>query len=236
MAEAERESSPVVVLPRGVADPSGSTGFVQGPEGSLVALDLASGALLWRHGRHLRPLLCANGQVVAACTPSARELELIVVDAENGREIRRSASARLPEWAHASPVESPEWSLRLVVQDPLVVVNWVARSFYKGGAAATRIRMVDEEHHAAGSLQVELDFAETRTETAHVSNTLCSVPPTPEVLEQTAIGETCYQFLTLTSGQSTQLRMRAVDQRTGRVQWETVIGDAVRRRPGPLRK
>lgn len=224
------------MLPRGVADPNGFKGFVQGPDGSLVALDLTSGALLWRSGQHFRPLLCTNGQVVVASTPSERELELVLLDAASGREIRRSASTRLPEWAHASSVESPEWSLQSDVEEPNVVVNWLARSFYKGGAAATHRKMEEEEHQAAGSLSVELESEPMRTQMGHASNTPCSIQPTPEVVEQLAVDDTCFQLLTRIVGQTTQVRMRAVDQRTGSMQWETVIGEAARRGPGPLRR
>src|SRR5438552_3112558 len=42
-------------FPRGVADEHGRRAVVHDHHGTLIALDLATGAVLWRQGRHLRP-------------------------------------------------------------------------------------------------------------------------------------------------------------------------------------
>jgi len=86
-------------FPRGVADPGAARAFVHDRAGTVLALDLATGQVRWRAGTALRPLSVVGDVVVAARVASRNAIELVMLDAGDGHELRASEPLALPDWA-----------------------------------------------------------------------------------------------------------------------------------------
>src|SRR5205823_4768852 len=54
-----------VLLPCGVADAAGRTGYLSNPGGGIDAVDLLTGDLLWKSDEAQRPLLVVGGRLYA---------------------------------------------------------------------------------------------------------------------------------------------------------------------------
>ena len=121
-------------FPRGVADPGAARAFVHDRAGTVLALDLATGQVRWRAGTALRPLSVVGDVVVAARIASRNAIELVMLDAGDGHELRASEPLALPDWAQASLDDTPDYALRAEAEGGTVVLRWAAQARYRGGA------------------------------------------------------------------------------------------------------
>jgi hypothetical protein len=120
--------SGVTALHEGVViDPSGETAYVMGAGGGIDALSLASGAVKWSSRAAAKPLMMADGTLVAQAAPGARgELVLVTVDAGGGAAQQR-IEVELPAGVRARVQESPSESFRLRAfpgDDGSAIVAW----------------------------------------------------------------------------------------------------------------
>ncbi len=96
-----------------VVAPERARAFVMGAQGTLEALDLASGAVRWSTPGPAKPLAAVGDRLVAQARPEARgALELILLDAERGTRLER-ISTPLPTEVLADVVDGPGTSFRL---------------------------------------------------------------------------------------------------------------------------
>lgn len=229
-------------FPRGVADPGAARAFVHDRAGTVLALDLATGEVRWRAGTGLRPLSVVGDLVVAARVAGRNAIELVMLDARDGRELRASEPLALPDWAQASLEDTPDSTLRAEAEGGAVVLRWTARARYRGGAPPSAMVQAAAEREARGAARVDLDSGavEALPEPAAAPEQADAGAPAepasePDVLEQADIGGTRFQLVVRDAGERVRTLIRAVDRGTGRTVWETVIDEAPRRRPRPPR-
>jgi PQQ-like domain len=226
-------------FPRGVADIDAGRAFVHDRAGAVLALDLATGDVLWRTGKALRPVSAVDSVVVAVRVASRSAIEVVVLDARNGREVRVSEPLALPDWANASLDDTADFALRAETEGHTVLLSWTAQARYRGGAPPSPRVQAQFEHEASGAARVDVHsgavepvpFDVVAPELADESAARASEP---DVLVQVDIGTTRYQLVV--PGGAKGVLIRAVDRSTDRMIWETVIEEASPRRPGPLRQ
>jgi hypothetical protein len=229
------------LFPRGVADASAAHAFVRDRAGTVLALDLGTGRVLWRAGGGLRPLAAAEGVLIAARIAAANALEFAILDAADGRELRVSRRLALPDWVRPALEDSPEFTLHIEIEHRAIVVHWRARARYRGGAPPSAKVRASYERDARGAARVDLDSGaiEPLPESAAMAEPVAEpalASAEPDVLEQREIGDRRYQlFARSGAGGMTEMLVRAVDRATGATAWETVIDQAPTRRPKPLR-
>ncbi|MET9422290.1 MULTISPECIES: PQQ-binding-like beta-propeller repeat protein [unclassified Streptomyces] len=236
----------MVRVPRGVVDARGRHAVVHDHEGALMALDLETGALLWRHGPGLRPCALLAGSVVALRSSPSPTLVVVVLDAETGEVRWTSEPADLPPWARFTLDDTRGFTLRTETDENAVVIRWVARTWYGGGAAPS-VRVLEESRREAhGALRVDpagppvevLPEAEVLPEPADVDAPALLPPaapqpsPDPDVLDQSQVGDMRVE-LTLRPD-SGAVVLRAVDLRTAAVKWEVELDRATTRRAPKL--
>jgi outer membrane protein assembly factor BamB len=235
MAEAARR------FPRGVADPGAARAFVADHAGTVLALDLAAGEVRWRAGPGLRPVSVVGDVVVAARVAGRNQLELVMLDAADGRELRASEPLALPDWAQVSLHDTPDYALRADAEGGNVVLRWSAQARYRGGAPPGAMVQAAAERQAAGAARVDVSSGaiEPLPEPAGAAvraEAPAAPSPDPDVLEQTDIGGTRYQLAVRdAAGGRVRTLIRAVDRATGHTLWETVIDEVPKARPRPPR-
>ncbi|MCB5167439.1 hypothetical protein LG634_21740 [Streptomyces bambusae] len=228
-----------------------------------MALDLENGALLWRHGPGLRPCALLAGSVVTLRIVPSPVLTVVVLDAVTGKDRWTSEPVDLPPWARCTLDDTREFTLRTEEGDDAVVLRWVARTWYRGGAAPSTAVLEDSRRTAHGALRVTLAgagspslevlpaatagaeaWAEAGAEAAGVpqaagADVPPSVPPAassdrqPSVLDQSLVGDKRMQLL-LHPG-SGAVVLRAAHARTGTLAWEVELDRETTRRAPRLR-
>ncbi|MGW6564119.1 hypothetical protein [Streptomyces sp. NPDC054975] len=216
-----------------------------------MALDLENGALLWRRGPSLRPCALLAGAVVALRISPSPTLVVVVLDAATGEERWTSAPVDLPPWARCTLDDTRDFTLRTEAADDAVVLRWVVRTWYRGGAAPSA-RVLEESRRAShGALRVGLAGtpslevlpeteagAEALPETAD-ADVPPPVPPAapsgqqPAVLDQSMVGDKRMELLL--HPDSGAVVLRAADPRTGTLAWEVELDRATPRRAPRLR-
>jgi outer membrane protein assembly factor BamB len=229
-------------FPRGVADPSGEHAYLRDQAGGLVALDLGSGKVLWRAAPPMRPLLARDGKIVAARPAGAHALEIVVLDAADGKELRRSKPLALPDWVNVSLEDTPNLTLHAEEEDGTLILRWAAQNRYRGGAAPSPKVLEAAKRDAAGAARVDLTTG--RVEELSNEEGGAPKPPsdenppssTPDVLEQRDLGDKAFQLLARKiAGGTVQMLVRALDPKSGRIAWETIVDEALAQRPKPPR-
>jgi hypothetical protein len=228
-------------FPRGIANPGTSRAYVHDMSGTLLALDLATGKILWRLSGGLRPLAVVADKLVAARVTAPRTVEMVIVDTDDGRLRRVTKPLPLPNWVRPSMENSPEFSLRAKPEDRSLIIDWAAEGHYQGGAPpSARVRQA-YEHAAHGAARVdletgELEILDENKQTQDASPPQSPPSPDPDVLEQQEIGDKRFQ-LVAERGEDSSVRtlLRAIDLKSGETAWETLIEKSPLRRPKSLR-
>ncbi|MEU8619081.1 hypothetical protein [Streptomyces sp. NPDC048623] len=226
-------------IPRGVVDERGRQAVVHDHEGALMALDLESGALLWRHGPGMRPCALHAGSVVALRIGAAPELVVVVLDAGSGADRWEAEPVALPSWARCTLDDTREFALSAEPVGDAVVLRWVARSWYGGGAAPSARVLEESRREAHGALRVDPARA-GRVEVLPVPAEADVPPPVPpeapphpphpsyppyqqppDVVDQSVVGDLRLELAR--RADSGAVVLRAVDPRTGTRAWEVEL-------------
>jgi PQQ-like domain len=129
-----------VNFPGGVVD--GGAAYVA-EAGGIVAVELADGRMLWRSAAARRPLAVAGDRLVAE-----HAHRLVVLDAATGEVV--AASDEVAEWKDA------EVKLGARAEGGQAVVDWHARSRYRGGAPPPPHVLAREQSETRGALALDL--------------------------------------------------------------------------------
>ena len=148
-----------VLLPEGVAEPGGHTGFFAVGTAAVEAIDLADGSLLWHTAAAIRPLLVVRHLLAAqAPVPGRRNaLRIVLLDVRNGEPVLRSEPVLLPEWVDACARAPETFLCRARLEAQALVVAWEAHARYSGGAAPPREVLRQANREAAGTVRIDLD-------------------------------------------------------------------------------
>ncbi|MGW8762706.1 hypothetical protein ACWGN5_09415 [Streptomyces sp. NPDC055815] len=232
-----------------MADASAGRAVVHDRQGTLIALDLETGAVLWRHGRALRPCAIVGGNVVALRVGASPEFEVELLDVGEGTELWTSPALALPPWAHPTLQDSPEFTVRTAeVRDPLLI-RWTARALYRGGAPPGPGVTGSQPREAHGALRVGVATpsveplpgkANEANEADAEADTEVPAPPQPplpaDVLDHGRVGGLRMELTVRPgSGGEDAVVLRAVDARTAAAVWEVVLDETAERRPRRLR-
>lgn len=214
-----------------------------------MALDLENGAVLWRHGPSLRPCALLAGSVVALRISPSPTLVVVVLDAATGEDRWTSEPVDLPPWARCTLDDTRDFTLRTEAADDAVVLRWIVRTWYRGGAAPSARVLEESRRTAHGALRVDLAgspslevLAEAKAEALPETADADVAPPVPPaassdrqsaVLDQSLVGDKRMELLLRPD--SGAVVLRAVDPRTGMLVWEVELDRATPRRAPRLR-
>lgn len=162
-----------VLIPLGVADRGGNTGFVQGEKGGIVGVELKTGKTIWQTKAARHPLIVV-GDLVLAELRQGHSVKVLGFEIGSGRKLLESETIKLPEWAMAGDAsiwghsfEAAAW----VVNGELIY-RWEARTYYAGGAASSPEILAVAAKHAVGLSKVHL-------QTGKVTELAGEKPPAP---------------------------------------------------------
>jgi hypothetical protein len=93
------------VLPGGVADPAGRSGFLVNAEHGISAVDLRSGAVLWETSAACRPIVVRGERLYASIPGNDGEICVVALDINHkGRVVFRSDLLALPPSRYHRPL------------------------------------------------------------------------------------------------------------------------------------
>ena len=155
-ADAPVASGVQAVAEVGVISPDGKTVFIAGKDG-VEAVDAATGKSKWSAKSPARPLLVANGVVLAWAAEGESKIALVGFDAESGAKAFAAKPVPTADWAVVGAEGQGKSFAILAKQDgDGVVVGWVARASYFGGAAPTPEIEEAARKRAAGYVRLTL--------------------------------------------------------------------------------
>ena len=236
------EFSANVPFPRGVADPGASRAYVRDRSGTVMMLDLATGEVLWRAGRGLRPLALVDDVLVTARITGPGGIEIVILDRADGAVRRVSKPLSLPVWVRPALDDSPEFALQAEIHGQSVIIRWSAQARYQGGAPPSAQVRESYERDAQGVARVALETGDIELLDEPIDSTAVSIGQTAgstaeaDVVEQQEIGDKFFQLVARSDTEDRiKLLVRAVERQSGKTLWETVIEETPLRRPKPLR-
>ena len=146
-----------------VIDPSGETAYVMGASGGIDALNLASGAVKWTTAAAAKPLMMADGTLLAQAAPGARgELALVTVDAGGGSPQRR-IEVELPAGVRARVQEGPAEAFRIRAfpgGEGTAIVAWTFTAApLRGAPSQSEAPLVNEAARASAPAAGETEGA-----------------------------------------------------------------------------
>ncbi|MFL6333273.1 MAG: hypothetical protein ACJ754_08035 [Pyrinomonadaceae bacterium] len=123
-----------VYLPQGVADPRGRGGYVSSSSGEIVAVELATGGLLWTTRNASKPLIVHEGRLLALRQLNKRGtlVQIVALDAE-GAQVLESERVMLPDGVDIDGGEDST-TVEVYVTLGSLVLDWEAHLRYGGGA------------------------------------------------------------------------------------------------------
>lgn len=218
-----------VLIPLGVADRGGNTGYVQGEKGGIVAVELKAGKTTWQTMAARHPLI-VTGDLVLAELRQGLSVKVLGFAAGTGRKILESEPIKLPEWARAGDVsiwghsfEAAAW----VVKGELIY-RWEARAYYAGGAAPSPEILAAAAKHAVGLLKIHL-------QTGKVTELAGEKPPAPIPGRDLQNGGRKFslELGQQTAGFFVPRKLRAIDAVNGKVIWEIPVAPDYQPPPPP---
>lgn len=218
-----------VLIPLGVADRAGNTGFVQAEKGGMDAVDLKTGKTIWQTKAARQPLIVA-GDLVLAELRQGHSVKVVGFDVGTGRKLLESELIKLPEWASAGDVSIFGHSFEAVawVVNGELLYRWEARTFYAGGAAPSPEILAAAAKHAAGLAKVHLQTGKV-TELAGEK----PVAAIPGRELQNGGRKFSLEMGQQTAGFNVPRKLRAIDAMNGKVIWEIPVAPDFQPPPRP---
>ena len=172
------------LLPCGVADPGGRTGFVANSHGGIDAVDLATGDLLWDVDGAKRPALAEDDRLYAWAPVNGNGLRVVAFDrAQGGRRLLESETVTFPDWVSVEEAPGRSFTARWRLDRGRLILDWEARAWYSGPHATPQAE-TDARRQAEG--QVRIDVETGKAETA-AAETPAAPPPPPKELEKAVV-------------------------------------------------
>jgi hypothetical protein len=129
----------VLLLPGGVADLAGRTGFVANATSGIDAIDLVTGELLWQTAEAQRPLVASGDRLYAHTVGKDNHLRVVACDlTRRGAVLLKSAPLTLPDWV--VPTDGPGRSFTMnsrLEKDHLELI-WEAKTWPTGVKTGAR--------------------------------------------------------------------------------------------------
>ncbi len=194
---ATNDTQEPVLLPEGIADPAGGTGFFATGAAAIEAIGLAEGSLLWHTEAAERPLLLSGHLLAAQASVPGRPnaLRIVLLDvSKNGEPVLTSEPVVLPEWVDACARAPEAFRTRARLEARGLILDWEAHDRYAGGAPPSRQVSRQAARDAAGAVRIDLDTGRAETVASERSGAspgaatlreADSPPSSPDVVWQT---------------------------------------------------
>ena len=179
-------SAAAILLPEGVADPAGHTGFFASATGGIEAIDLASGKVLWQTHEAQRPLLLDGDRLLAQAGTKRNRLRILRFDPKRRGECEfESDPIVFPAWVVTGEAHGRSFAAHWQVQKHHLVLHWEASAWYAGKTRPTPEAAQAARKHAAGMARIDLRTGQVEIRPAEKKDTPPS-PPLPDHLEKKA--------------------------------------------------
>jgi hypothetical protein len=211
-----------VLLPCGIADPAGRTGYLANAHGGIEAVDLKTGDLLWESNEAQRPLLIIGSRLLAQAGTRRNRFRVLAFDlAQRGECVLESDPVVLPAWVVTGEAPGHSFEARWRVEHNHLVVAWEATAWYPGPGRPTKQQAEAARRRGAGTARIDLDNGQVETGPPEPPPAAPPGPP-PEALEKKSLRwqGTCagraYALVLDESSREQVLVLRSWDPATGR--------------------
>jgi hypothetical protein len=176
----------VVVLPAGIADTAGEIGYFASAAGGIEAIDLTTGEVRWESIEAQRPLLIANGRLLAQAGTRRNRLRVLAFDlAKNGECVFESDAVVLPSWVVTGEAPgrsfTPHWRL---LDEQHLELSWEARAWFAGPGKPKAGQEEAARKQAAGVARIDLVSGRVEVREGEVASPSEEKFGLPEELEQ----------------------------------------------------
>jgi hypothetical protein len=158
-AQHNRQFARPVFFPGGVADPSGTTGYISVLSGGIEAIELTTGRSRWHSGAATRALMVLGQQLPAVSSSTGRRnvLEVVLLDrARQGRVLRVSDPVVFPDWVDTTTSNEELFTYQVCGRDSVLLIEWEAHARYRGGAPPPSQVLQEATKDAVGTARVDL--------------------------------------------------------------------------------
>jgi hypothetical protein len=156
------------VLPCGVADPGGRTGFVANAHGGIDAVDLATGELLWEVSGAKRPALADDDRLFAWVPVKPNGLHIIAFKRTGGgRRLMESEPAVFPDWVQVEEGPGHSFKAHWRREKGRLILDWQARAWYNG-AHPTPQAEAEARRYAEGQARIDVETGKVETAPAEL--------------------------------------------------------------------
>jgi hypothetical protein len=207
-----------VVVPFGIIDAGRQRAVLRRLPSGVEAVDLRTGQTAWETEMNALPLAIQDDQVLARDFETAPDtLAFLLIDATDGRIMRRTESISLPWWVDT---RDAGFALAATTEGKIFVVSWSTRRRYRGGAPPSRgLVEACAAEHSAGHAYVDTSGGITVAKDESVA----SVEPGIRT-EGVPIGTMQYQV-------TAEAVLEARDTASNRIIWQHALGTAIRKAP-----
>jgi hypothetical protein len=127
------EGHRVLLLPGGVADLAGRTGFVANASGGIDAIDLVTGELLWQTAEAQRPLIASGNRLYATTVSKDNHLRVLAFDvSRKGALLIESKPLTLPDWARPTDGPGRSFTTQCRLEKEQLLLVWEAKTWPTG--------------------------------------------------------------------------------------------------------
>lgn len=216
-------------FPAGISDERGTVAYLN-VAGSLVAVDLTSGAVKWRRSDDAEPIASSDRFLVTRRDlPAEPVIELR--DSRGGEILASLTAAELPGFEHVSPGDPIEAEVDETPGGP--EIRWRSERRYRGGAVPSGFSVDTTASHGT----VLLDAATGETRSVPSSPTpaeRCGPEPVagdPATISAVRSGDLLFALKLLDRGLWLEARTAG-----GELLWETALGTTGAARAGAIRE
>jgi len=147
-------------LPGGVADAEGKVGYLTDPAGTIVAVNLENGNVLWESKDAVKPLIVLGKKLLAQAPlkDKGNGLRIVALASDaKGKKLQESEAVIFPDWVSLGSGLGRSFSSQTSVFKNELLLKWEARAWYVGGARPTPEIEEAARKHATGIAKVNLE-------------------------------------------------------------------------------
>jgi outer membrane protein assembly factor BamB len=159
-AGAKETDTAAVILPGGVADAAGKTGYLANDKGGIDAVNLETGELLWDSKEPGKPLIVRDQRLIiqVPVKDKPNQVRILALDvSKKGKRVLESKPVVFPDWVAVGLTHGRTFSSRGWIHKGDLLLVWNARAFYAGGAKPTPEIERRARKNAAGVARVNLE-------------------------------------------------------------------------------
>jgi hypothetical protein len=178
---------PAQVLPGGIADAAGKTGYVTNETGGIDAIDLATGDLLWASKEGHRPVFVVGDRLYAEAPVQGRAnaLRLVALDlTAKGARVFESDPVHFPDWVSVEEAQAHSFTGAWRLVKGKMMLAWEARAWYGGGRKPSPEEEAAARKHAAGKIRIDLTTGQNEALPADKAE---APPKVPAALEKKTV-------------------------------------------------